>query len=182
MAGKKGNLRLQLVVRDRWRIQVIALDLLNLLQDRQPDKPATDTRNAYDLLVGATFSLWRAVFLVELDNDWDTRLGNAESFLEKVIRDNAIGYADDWNNRRWSFAFYADNARYRLNEFSAQVPEFEARTRKFRDLEVLQHPVIGSNPFWHWSGLCEALAEAVEILRRKARGRTSPKGRPAARR
>ena len=169
MAGKREYRRFHLVVRDRSRIQQIALELPSLLDNHYRGKSGRRSRNPYDLLVGATFSLWRAVFLVEPDKDWDTLLDNAETFPEKVIRDNAIGYADDWNNRRWSFAFYANNARYRLIEFAELAPEFKARTRKFKYLQAIKEPAMGSNPFLHWNGLCEALRDAINVLREKVR-------------
>jgi hypothetical protein len=164
LQSTKSHQRLALVVKDRSDLQHLALDLLTLLDRDRPIRAAKKgARNPYDLLVGVTFSLWRAVFLVEATNDWEAALANAETFLEKMIRDNAIGYADDWNNRKWSFGFYVDNARYRLNEFAELVPEFKASAA----FDRLSKEDSFKSPFWYWRGLCEALRETISILQER---------------
>jgi hypothetical protein len=69
-----------------------------------------DTRYLLDHLIGAAFSLWRAVFLAD-----DIRIHESqEKFLEKVITDNAISFADDKANRHWTVEYYLENAKFRL--------------------------------------------------------------------
>jgi hypothetical protein len=154
------------LVRDRSRVQQVALDLLQLLHDHRhirADSPAAG--NAYDLLAGAAFSLWRAVFLAESTDGWEATLANAEAILEKVIRHNAIGYMDDWSNRRWSFLYYLNNARYRLNEFANIVPQFRAALDTFGDLSAIDKPALGRYPSHAFNAHCNALDEAVQALR-----------------
>ena len=169
VTAKRDYTRLYVVVRDRFRIQDVALKLLHLLESHRTFRASgEDGPNPYDLLVGITFSLWRAVFLVERENDWDGILANAEIFLEKVIRDNAIGYMDDWNNRKWSFAYYLNNARYRLNEFAEIVPEFKTSHKR-----ATAKSMIESRPFDEWNSLFQSLWDAVEILQARKRPKQS---------
>src|SRR6201986_10997 len=154
--GERDLSRLHSVITRRSRIQDLAWDLLSLLDlhrsVRALDRP--ESRNPYDLLVGALFSLWRAIFLAEATEDWNAVLNNAETFLEKVIRNNAIGYIDDWNNRKWSFLYYLNNARFRLLEFAEVFPEFEKALRQSYLLLAQEGPVA-ANPFHSWDATCE---------------------------
>lgn len=163
--------RLFLVVRDRSRIQDIALELLALLKGRGDQSGVREAgSDPYALLVGVTFSLWRAIFLADIEiPNRDDVLVRAESFLEKVIRDNAIGYVDDWNNRQWSFTYYLNNARYRLKEFALLVPEFAARLDGLRSLGAVSQPLVEPEPFHSWNAHCEALREAISALRERNR-------------
>lgn len=67
-----------------------------------------------DLLIGAAFSLWRAVFLADKFRDTASVHQDQEKFLEKLITDNAITFVDDKNHRSWTVAYYLENAKYRL--------------------------------------------------------------------
>jgi hypothetical protein len=157
--------RLYIVVRGRSRIQDLALKLLYILKDHRGIRDAYgDGNNPYDLLAGATFSLWRAIFLAESAADWDAILMNAEAYLEKVIRDNAITYSDDWNNRKWSFVYYLTNARYRLSDFAEINPAFRARLPKDKSLASIGKSPIGPNRLEIWEDHCEALADAIDLL------------------
>ncbi|SRR5258707_932788 len=163
-AGDKDWTKLYALIRDRSRIQNISLDLLQLIHFH----PARDSKSAsvHSLLVGTAFSLWRAVFLVERVDEWDGVLANAETFLEKFIRHNAIGYMDDWNNRKWSFPYYVDNARYRLNEVTTIVPAFRARLEAFRHLGAIDEPLAEAKSLsLAFNTYCNALDEAVQLLR-----------------
>ncbi len=51
---------------------------------------ATPKNYLFNLLIGAAFSLWRAVFLADTFRDVRTIHSNQEAFLEKVITDNSI--------------------------------------------------------------------------------------------
>jgi hypothetical protein len=68
-----------------------------------------------DDLIASAFSLWRAVFLAEVERDWTSVNKGQRDFLAKVIADNAISYADDKSTRAWSVAYYLDNAKFRLD-------------------------------------------------------------------
>jgi hypothetical protein len=68
-----------------------------------------------DDFIASAFSLWRAVFLAEIDRDWESVSKGQRDFLAKVIADNAISYTDDKSTRAWSVAYYLDNAKFRLD-------------------------------------------------------------------
>jgi hypothetical protein len=74
-----------------------------------------DVDDHVDDLIASAFSLWRAVFLAEIDRDWNSVRKGQRDFLAKVIADNAISYADDKSTRAWSVAYYLDNAKFRLD-------------------------------------------------------------------
>jgi hypothetical protein len=75
----------------------------------------SDQDDLIDDLIASAFSLWRAVFLAEIDRDWNSVNKGQRDFLAKVIADNAISYADDKSTRAWSVAYYLDNAKFRLD-------------------------------------------------------------------
>jgi hypothetical protein len=95
--------------------------------------------------------------------DWDSVLADAETFLEKVIRDNSIGYSDDWNKRRWSFIYYLNNARFRLKELADSWPEFKAKLTS-TDFEWLNKPMVGSYSLHLWEQHCGTLQTAIWML------------------
>jgi hypothetical protein len=72
------------------------------VRDYPPRKLDHDARYLLDLLIGAAFSLWRAVFLAETVRDVVEIHRSQETFLQKVITDNAINFADDRDNRAWT--------------------------------------------------------------------------------
>ena len=40
----------------------------------------------------------------------------SQKLIRKVVRHNIISYSDDVENQAWSFGYYLNNCRYRLNE------------------------------------------------------------------
>jgi len=143
--------RLSRVVGGRSKIQSLAYDLLWLMNKRREVRSSSGRdRNSYDILVGATFSLWRAIVLADSVQDWGSVLADAETFLEKLVRDNTISYIDDWNNRDWSFVYYLNNARFRLRELAETVPEFKAALEKDSIPQLLDHAIVGSYSLATW--------------------------------
>jgi hypothetical protein len=67
-------------------------------------------------LAQPSLSLWRAVPLVHIKRQPIEKVLTSASYLEQVVRHNAINYSDDDRSRAWSFGFYLSNARYRLAE------------------------------------------------------------------
>lgn len=74
------------------------------------------------LLVGVAFSLWRAVFLAYRTGQRDLKNAEAKAFLGKILITNAIGFADDRASQEWTFRYYADSARHRLEELQEDWP------------------------------------------------------------
>ncbi|MGO4508020.1 hypothetical protein AB4Z51_13460 [Bradyrhizobium sp. 2TAF36] len=85
-------------------------------------------------LVGAAFSLWRAVFLADQIRDFGSVHEKATDFLQRVVSTNAITFSDDKANSAWSVGYYLDNAKLRLenarkytqdNQPHPSLPEIE---------------------------------------------------------
>ena len=103
----------------RAEIQRTLLALYKFIRTRKLPQYDHDTMHIFNDLVGAAFSLWRAVFLSETFRDISTIHQSQEDFLEKVITDNAIGFPDDKANRPWTVGYYLENAKFRLQQASA---------------------------------------------------------------
>ena len=116
---------LEWLVDARNKIQSLMLRLYKLAQDPN----ANDVKKPENLhdLIGAAFSLWRAVFLVYAnkpnyqkdpeDETKEVRVNlddDAVKFLEKVIDTNAISFSDDRHYGSWTVGYYLNNARFRL--------------------------------------------------------------------
>jgi len=113
------------LVDSRNKIQSLMLRLYRLAQD--PDvNEAKRPENLHDL-IGAAFSLWRAVFLANakaLNSEQDPegkKRGprqkldkDAADFLKRVIDTNAISFVDDLRFGSWTVGYYLNNARFRL--------------------------------------------------------------------
>ncbi len=122
----------------RWRndAQTIQFDLLKLVTEKEREIRQNDNRKAiFQLLVGASFSLWRAVFLTDSPLELDTALNDVRGFLEKVVSDNAIGYSDEKKFRRWTAGFYISHIQYRLYHLKEMYGDIIATNglRKFSE-------------------------------------------------
>jgi len=107
---------LRWLVDRRNTIQSLLLRLLEI-------KPQP-TRGEWQFLVGAAFSLWRAVFLVhEEDVDGGDNIveETTEKLLRRVIETNAIGFNDDRTLHAWSGGYYVNNAFLRLGLRTAEA-------------------------------------------------------------
>jgi hypothetical protein len=72
-----------------------------------------------------------------------------------MIADNAIGYAQDRNSREWTFYYYLDNARHRLQELGKHSPEL------LEGLEPKKGKRNGKN---RWTHMQAAFARAVRLF------------------
>jgi hypothetical protein len=77
-------------------------------------------------VLGATFSLWRAVFLLVRDAEQALDLVDeaARKFLDRVVRTNAVTFSDDMRTRAWSSVYYVENAVQRIQNLTGH--EFAA--------------------------------------------------------
>jgi hypothetical protein len=114
----------------RNEIQSLMLELYNKRPKQEPDEMGD-----WHSLVGAAFSLWRAVFLVhEADLTREINLPkHAEEFLLKVIETNNISFGDDRSCRSWSSGYYLNNARYRLKALKGYPLEEIERNDKLKE-------------------------------------------------
>jgi hypothetical protein len=100
------------IVEARSSIQHLLLS--QFLYARNRERIDSTDQAIFDHLVGAAFSLWRAVFLSDTPRSLDVQAAALERFLESVVRDNAITYQDDKINNAWTVGYYLTNARLRL--------------------------------------------------------------------
>jgi hypothetical protein len=135
MAPRQGQAKLdhmRWLVCGRSRNQECCLHLYSLLQ-KYPDRWSGENSYAASNLVGAAFSLWRAVFLGEKEGSKQAEYQHLMLFLANVIEDNSISYVQDKRNNEWTFNYYVDNARLRLtelrNNWKKVVPEWEVEPR-----------------------------------------------------
>lgn len=123
MAEEKPDLgHLAWALDQRVEIQRTLLDLLEFVRTHTPETLQSTPSGEYDFvkpmlldhLIAAGFSLWRAVFLSESDRDFVAIYQSQVKFLESVLTNNIITYADDKNNRAWTVSYYLENAKHRL--------------------------------------------------------------------
>lgn len=112
---------LKWAIEQRAEVQHTLLALYSFTSRRQGDHLDTFERRLLDSLIGAAFSLWRAVFLAETSREIVEIHESQVAFLEKVVSDNAITYTDDKNNRAWSVEYYLENAKFRLTQAVFQL-------------------------------------------------------------
>ena len=67
------------------------------------------------------------MFLAEYERHWGPILDDATEFFDRVIRDNAISYANEKNS--WSVGYYLNSARYRLYRVDEKMKNGDLSTR-----------------------------------------------------
>lgn len=106
---------LEWAIEQRAEIQRTLLALYRFVLSNEPSTLDQHTRHLLNHLIGAAFSLWRAVFLAHTFRDLDTIHASQEKFLLKVITDNAITFPDDKANSHWTVGYYLENGKLRLS-------------------------------------------------------------------
>ena len=115
------------LVKSRAKSQQLLLDLHTFIAANRGALASHDRDTEWSivgLLIGATFSLWRAAFLAfdaDRKNAVDV-IDDAQAFLTKLIEDNAINYPQDRATAEWSSGYYLNGARYRLNAVLEKFP------------------------------------------------------------
>lgn len=86
--------------------------LLRIYDAAKKHEPNTDDNRTIVLqfLLGTAFSLWRAVFLLDRPRDRASMHKDALAFLEFLIEDNIVLYAQDKKTGAWSGGHYLQNA------------------------------------------------------------------------
>ena len=113
----------------RWQVawrsknQECCLQLFDVLKAHPKSWKKNNYFFASQSLIGAAFSLWRAVFLSEKDSKRAIVFDHSMNFLESVILDNAISYPLDKKNNEFTFNYYVNNARYRILDIARTFPE-----------------------------------------------------------
>ncbi|MGH8615409.1 MAG: hypothetical protein ACREYF_26155 [Gammaproteobacteria bacterium] len=153
------------LVERRAQIQRLIHDLYLVLDDkdlRNRLEASPSDCSIFGLFVGAAFSLWRAVFLIDATRDkWPTILDGAEAFLKSLAHDNAITYDRKKTCNNWTIGFFLNNARYRLHRMvDGKMPEIE-NTEAFKKLKAQRKTGIDNRTVQqHWETIYDALHEA----------------------
>ncbi|HMU56423.1 MAG TPA: hypothetical protein PKA61_15540 [Nitrospira sp.] len=100
------------LVHNRSAVQELLLELWKEF----PETPSADSQPgaALQLLVGATFSLWRAAFLAESPRDWQEHASHAKKFLYLVVKEQTMGHVQEREARYWTVGYYLTSAFLRL--------------------------------------------------------------------
>lgn len=107
-----GEEDLRWLVRSRSEIQALCLSLYEVREGDHLEPPQS---HVYQLLVGAAFSLWRAVFLSDEGREEPAIQKSAREFLKEVIETNAVSFGTDRAQKTWVFGYYLNNAFFRLD-------------------------------------------------------------------
>jgi hypothetical protein len=104
----------------RSRNQQTAFDLLNLMKNKISDIEKDDQLSEIArLLIGSSFSLWRALFLAEPNDRKHINIQHAMEYLRLFIRDNTC----DKDSRRLTVHYCMNNALFRLKHLSHKFPD-----------------------------------------------------------
>jgi hypothetical protein len=109
------------LVKSRSDNQQATLKLLLVMKDNEEKLKADwDLANFAQAMVAVCFSLWRAVFLSDVTEDdaHAETISDAQAFLGNLILHNMVAYPQDRSTRQWTFMYYVNNARYRLQALS----------------------------------------------------------------
>jgi hypothetical protein len=103
------------------------------------------------LLIGVSFSLWRAAFLSDKTSLLSDGDKDAEWFLGELIVPNAIAFVEGKKAKEWTFNYYAENARFRLEMYAQNYLD-----------DVILGPLLAMNPKDEWERLHDAFEKAVK--------------------
>jgi len=111
------------LVKSRSENQQITLKLFLVMKDNEEKlKTNWDLANFAQAMAAVCFSLWRAVFLSDTSEEkgYTLPISDAQSFLGNLILHNMVAYPQDRSTREWTFLYYVNNARYRLQALSKE--------------------------------------------------------------
>jgi hypothetical protein len=124
---KESELRaLEWIVGARTKIQTLLVDIQKFLSHNQEELQNNDRDKycqAFTLIMGGAFSLWRAAFLTDDERRRQTIVRHASNFLLYLIRDNIINYPQDRGTQAWSATYYINNVNLRLLQLCTVCPQ-----------------------------------------------------------
>jgi hypothetical protein len=118
------------LVQQRNRTQELLLDLLKIaVHEDEGVKIIPEFNSIFQLVVGVTFSLWRAIVLAQTPIEPLSALEHAEVLLKRLVAFNTIAFSDEKDTKCWMCGFYIANIQYRMwhlhNEFQANLENEE---------------------------------------------------------
>lgn len=156
------------LVQSRTRNQEISLKLYLIMKDNAEILSSNFQMNDFaQALVTVCFSLWRAVFLSDVSDTDDRVISDAQSFLGNLILHNMVAYPQDRNTRDWTFIYYVNNARYRLESISADRRDILPAS--FVDKTI---PLTAKDLWTYYQNAAETAVRNFELALRKARVKT----------
>lgn len=118
MAKEPKKLRdLSWLVENRSNVMTLALEIYSFderLQGREDERERIWPVLGH--LIGATFSLWRGVFLAYPERQSKDMRDAGRDLLGTVIETNSIGFPQDQRAAQWMAGYYHNNAILRLRE------------------------------------------------------------------
>jgi len=143
----------------RLESQQLLLDVYKYLQSRA----------IFGLIVGASFSLWRAVFLAEPKREWEGPggiLDGAKDLLDKLLENNAILYSEEKKIEGWSVGYYLNNAYYRIHSALQRLRPQEETEALTRFVKQKERGITKDSPRDVWDIGCKAAFAVLNLLRR----------------
>jgi hypothetical protein len=145
-SATKSNIDRRWLVENRSKIQARMLELDELSPNvREPYVPGI--QSLFNMMIGAVFSLWRAVFLVRTDYDFDKEHNHALVLLGTLIDTNAVNFSQDHKSANWMAGYYINNAVFRLHAIATLTqtkkwlgPDTVKWLRSHMDPKVINSP------------------------------------------
>lgn len=170
---------LEWLVLNRSKIQNLLLELYQFDKDEgltQSEREAY--HHVFGYLVGAAFSLWRAVFLSFPIRTMQDVTDEATALLKTLIETNTITFTQDLNTAQWMAGYYINSAMFRINAIcedtlawnilSAVASTGDRETFTRLNPNLRDH--FSQTSILHeWQDAYEGLARCLSLLR-KARG------------
>lgn len=153
---------LEWAVNARCQIQGELLRLYKFVAaSRKELEKREEWRRAYERLVGASFSLWRAAFLCSVNRSPLLVFEDTIRFLERLLETNAIAFTQDFDMRGWSAGHYINNAKARL---------------------IGMHRGVDENPLHkQWESAMQLLTEQISNLQKEVFASAGSRRRSRAR-
>lgn len=87
----------------------------------------------FPMLVGASFSLWRAAFLSHINQTWPDMISSEKNLLEILLETNTVSFRTDLKCRDWVFGYYLTSAFRRLSTARASSVQWGPNSRRVRE-------------------------------------------------
>lgn len=145
---------LQWVIASRQKNQACSLRILKLLTDYKKQWNTKGLSYFSQELISISFSLWRAAFLANKIGKRSIVFAHGVKFLNKVIEDNSIAYAQDKDSNEWTFNYYTKNARHSF-EYLYKIQE------KIHPYLIPKYERVNRNPRERWEYCQDLLDQTV---------------------
>lgn len=162
------------VIPRRHKSQELLLAVYKYLQDNPGLKDQPWRRDIFGLIVGASFSLWRAVFLAMPRRAWEGPKGilaGAKELLDKLLDNNALLYSDEKRIEGWSVGYYLNNAYYRIESARQRLSPYKETEALTTFAEQKKRGITNDSPWDAWDIGCDAAFEVLDLLRQRVEPR-----------